>query len=44
MSNVYDMNGKKKVVMEEKENETLKKLHIQDNNKLDFVMKHCILE
>lgn len=28
----------------EKENETLKKLHIQDNNKLDFVMKHCILE
>lgn len=27
-----------------KENETLKKLHIQDNNKLDFVMKHCILE
>lgn len=28
----------------EKENETLKKLHIQDNNKLDFVMKYCILE
>lgn len=28
----------------EKENETLKKLHIQDNNKLDFVIKHCILE
>ena len=36
------LSGDREILEEDKE--TLKKLHIQDNNKLDFVMKHCILE